>query len=138
MRARMRWKRVVSSAVVAVAVGCGSGGDGGNEPTPIPTMTGQWHGSRTELGWTVAVDIALVEHGGGRFDGNGHLALGPYGETDGTVSGLHTHPEVSLLAMTTSGFGANFDGTFEGDDTVTGTVTSPVFRSPISFVLDRD
>jgi hypothetical protein len=99
-------------------------------------MTGRWQGSRSELGWIVTVDLRLAEEESGRFTGSGHIDIVPKGGADGTVTGLHTHPDVSLAAEAPGFLWANFDGTFEGEDLIVGSVHSP-FVGTIAFALHR-
>jgi hypothetical protein len=132
----MRWKWVVSSALVLVAVGCGSGGDVAVNAGPAPSMTGQWRGYRAELGRVATVDLDLTEAADGTLTGTGHLEFTPGVAFDGTVTGVTLYPEVRLTAES-SGWWASFDGAFEGENTVVGLVHSAIYALNLSFALER-
>ena len=87
-----------------------------------PAFSGDWEGDVADMVLSIDVD----EDEDGDFEGTGQLS-GPGGTLDVDIEGEHDHPDVTFT-MSAEGFDpAEFEGEFDGDDTVEGELNGSGF-----------
>jgi hypothetical protein len=120
-------------AFVFMGAGCSEGGGTGPGPGPgnTPSLTGRWTYTYEETG-TVVVDLTLTETSNGTVSGAGTIESA--GTFQVTVTGLHSHPSVSLNVPAGTCRGG-FTGQFTDGNTVTGNMSSDCRRG--AWVLKR-
>jgi hypothetical protein len=107
-------------------------GESATAPPAAETMTGIWVGTTAGI---VSVRADLVEIGGA-VTGSGTFTHGT-DEYPMLVSGTHSFPDVNLRVTIEGQSEMDFVGTFQGSDTVVGTLAVPGF-GPIALTIRRE
>jgi hypothetical protein len=120
-------RRLLPLVILALAA-CG---ESATAPPAAETMTGTWVGTTG----IVSVRADLVE-AGGAVTGSGTFTHGS-DEYPILVSGTHSFPDVNLRVTIEGQAEMDFAGTFQGSDTVAGTLAVPGF-GPIALTIRRE
>lgn len=117
---RARHQVVSLFAAILLVAGCSGDGDGGTGPS-APSLAGRWTARVSYLNYDV-VDFTLVEGQGGAISGSGFIQSD--GQRNVNITGLHTHPSVSLTLDGATRCTGSFSGTFTDNNTISGTITT--------------
>jgi hypothetical protein len=135
---RQRLRAAGPALLFILAVGCGSDGSTGPEGPPID---GTWVGSVSQLG--VGLTLILAREGKRGIAGGAQFTSPFTGPVQGSVSGRQDGVKVHLAIEIEGAAAAGsvvFDGTFQDDDTLTGTLASGLLGGewPSTFLREGD
>lgn len=93
---------------------------------PPPAFAGTWTGTTAADGTTFTVSMTTTESNG-QITGSGLFTVGSTGGVAFTVTGTHSHPQVSITIVSTGVQDANYSGQFTSDRVVDGTLNGSGF-----------
>jgi len=95
---------------------------------PPPAFTGTWVGTTAAGGTAFSVSMTTTESNG-QISGSGLFTVGSAGGVAFTVTGTHSHPQVSITILSTGLQDANYSGRFTSDRVVASTLNGSGFAN---------
>jgi hypothetical protein len=119
---RIGMTRFLTALALAGVCGCS------DSMGPPPDFSGTWAGSTAAGGTAFNVSMTTTESNG-QISGSGLFTVGSAGGVAFTVTGSHSHPQVSITIRSTGTQDANYSGRFTGDRVVDGTLNGSGFAN---------